>query len=84
VTQPTGLPTDQARPMIRRLLNGELGPQEVRLGAVNRRGRTIEIRVIGSPLTRDGEGTIGAILVMDPVDPASAGAWPSHPSPTQP
>jgi len=63
-----GLPTERLRPMIRRLLNGELQPQEMRLGAVNRRGRTIEVRVVGSPLAFDGGGTPGAILVMDPID----------------
>jgi two-component system CheB/CheR fusion protein len=63
-----GLPTDQLRPMIRRVLSGDSDPQEARLAAVNRRGRTIEVRVVATPLSRDGEGTTGAILVMDPVD----------------
>jgi two-component system CheB/CheR fusion protein len=63
-----GLPTDQLRPMIRRVLSGDSDPQEALLTAVNRRGRTIEVRVVGTPLSRDGEGTTGAILVMDPLD----------------
>jgi two-component system, chemotaxis family, CheB/CheR fusion protein len=74
-----GLPTNQLRPMIRRVLAGDSGPQEVRLDAVNRRGRTIEVRVIGTPLTRDGDGTTGAILVMDVADGSPDG--PLSPSP---
>src|SRR4051794_37927791 len=65
-----GLPTDQLRPMLRRVLGGESGAHEVRLTAVNRRGRTIEVRVVGTPLSRDGEGTTGAILIMDLADGA--------------
>src|SRR4051794_20508847 len=63
-----GLPTDLLRPMIKRVLGGEDGPQETRLSAVNRRGRTIEVRVVCSPLSRDenGDGAAGVILVMDP------------------
>jgi two-component system CheB/CheR fusion protein len=59
-----GLPTAQLRPLIRRTLAGEAGPHEMVLPAVNRRGRTIEVRVVGTPLSRNGEGT-GAILIMD-------------------
>jgi two-component system CheB/CheR fusion protein len=63
-----GLPTDRLRSMIRSLLGGGAALQEVRLTAVNRRGRTIEVRVTGSPLCRDGEEVTGAILVMDVTD----------------
>jgi two-component system CheB/CheR fusion protein len=83
-----GLPTDQLRPMIRRLLNGDSDPQEILLTAVNRRGRTIEVRVVGTPLSRDSESAAGAILVMDsaelPPDGSNgvpvAGAAPSEAS----
>jgi two-component system, chemotaxis family, CheB/CheR fusion protein len=63
-----GLPTDQLRPMIRRMLSGDSDTQETRLTAVNRRGRTVEVRVVGTPLAHDGEGATGAILVMDIAD----------------
>jgi two-component system CheB/CheR fusion protein len=60
-----GLPTAQLRPLIRRTLAGEAGPHEMVLPAVNRRGRTILIRVAGSPLSgADGSAT-GAILLME-------------------
>ena len=60
-----GLPTGQLRPLIRRALAGEAGPHEMVLPAVNRRGRTILIRVAGSSLSgADGSAT-GAILLME-------------------
>ncbi|HKS53476.1 MAG TPA: CheR family methyltransferase [Pseudonocardiaceae bacterium] len=60
-----GLPTAQLRPLIRRTLAGEAGPHEMVLPAVNRRGRTILVRVAGSPLSgADGSAT-GAILLME-------------------
>jgi len=61
-----GLPTDQLRPLIRQVLAVDGETQEVRLGAVNRRGRQIDVRVVGTPLRRHGDGTTGAILVMEP------------------
>jgi two-component system CheB/CheR fusion protein len=60
-----GLPTDRLRPMIRHLLNADDGDRELRLGSVNRRGRQIDVRVVGAPLKRDGDGTTGVILVME-------------------
>jgi two-component system CheB/CheR fusion protein len=62
-----GLPTDQLRSLIRRTLAGEGGPQEETVDAVNRRGRSIEVRVLGSALTRGAE-TAGIILTMENVD----------------
>jgi two-component system, chemotaxis family, CheB/CheR fusion protein len=61
-----GLPTDQLRPMIRRVLAGDTDPQEIRLKAFNRRGRDIEVRVVGTPLSRHDGAATGVILVMDP------------------
>ena len=63
-----GLPTDRLRPLIRGVLGGDHEAAEANLPAVNRRGRTIEIRVVCTPLTRDAAGTTGAILLMEPVD----------------
>jgi two-component system, chemotaxis family, CheB/CheR fusion protein len=64
-----GLPTDLLRPMIRQLLGSEDGSQEARLPSVNRRGRQIGVRVVGTPLRRNGAGTTGVILVMDMEEP---------------
>ncbi len=69
-----GLPTDQLRPLIRRVLAGDPDIQEIRLGAVNRRGRSVEVRVVGTPLSRHGDETTGAILVMDVINSGPDGA----------
>ncbi|GAA4693192.1 PAS domain S-box protein [Pseudonocardia yuanmonensis] len=65
-----GLPLDLVRPVVRSTLSGEDGPQEVTLPAINRRGRSIDVRVIASPLRGDGGSVVGAILTME----ESAGA----------
>jgi two-component system CheB/CheR fusion protein len=63
-----GLPTDRLRQIIRRVLNdGALG-EEAQLAAINRRGRPIDVRVVCTPLTRNGEGVTGTILVMEAVE----------------
>jgi two-component system CheB/CheR fusion protein len=63
-----GLPTDRLRSLIRRTLADEDGSQEATVGAVNRRGRSIEVRVLGSGLkTAAGEVT-GVILTMEGVE----------------
>jgi two-component system CheB/CheR fusion protein len=66
-----GLPTDELRPMIRQLLNVDVDRREAHLVAVNRRGRQIGVRVVGTPLRRDGNGATDVILVMD-LDGAAA------------
>ncbi len=60
-----GLPTQQLRSLIRRTLSAENGPREVVLSAVNRRGRTILVRVSGSPLNGTDGLTNGTILIME-------------------
>jgi two-component system CheB/CheR fusion protein len=60
-----GLPLERLGPMIRRALDGEAGAQEMLLAAVNRRGRHIEVRVLGSPLTDHDARPTGAILMME-------------------
>jgi two-component system CheB/CheR fusion protein len=67
-----GLPTDRLRSLIRRTLAGESGPQEATVAAVNRRGRSIEVRVLGSALTRGTQDPAGIILTMEHVDGQSA------------
>ncbi len=65
-----GLPTDELRPLIKQALNdGEQVP-EIRLAAVNRRGRKVDVRVACSPLT-DMDGATGVIMLMEPEEPLS-------------
>jgi two-component system CheB/CheR fusion protein len=76
-----GLPTDQLRPLIRRVLAGHQDGSEVALKAVNRRGRVVEVRVTGAPLAV-GDGVLsGVILVMDLMDLT---AEDGRPAPAEP
>jgi two-component system CheB/CheR fusion protein len=61
-----GLPTDALKPMVLRLIMDEPGG-ELRLDAVNRRGQTIRVRVIGTAMRTEGKAA-GAVLVIDEVD----------------
>ncbi len=70
-----GLPTDRLRSIIRGILAGEDGPQGATVPAVNRRGRSIEVRVLGSPL-RGAEEATGVILTMEEVDGEDSSAVP--------
>jgi two-component system, chemotaxis family, CheB/CheR fusion protein len=71
-----GLPTDRLRPLLRQALGGE-GPQEMALSAVNRRGRSIEVRVLGSALRgHDDDAPAGVILTMEDVEAKVDGASP--------
>ena len=69
-----GLPTDQLRSMIRRTLSGEEGPHEVTVDAVNRRGRSIGVRVLASALhsATDTEADAGIILTMEEIGNGAA------------
>ncbi len=59
---------EQLRPLIRAAVAGKGSEQPVRLGAINRRGRPVDLAVSASPLTlRENEPT-GAIVLMDPAD----------------
>ena len=60
-----GLPTDRLRSLIRRTLADEDGSQEAIVDAVNRRGRTIEVRVLGSALRAITGEVAGIILTME-------------------
>ena len=62
-----GLPTDRLRSLIRRTLTGEDGPQETTVAAVNRRGRGIDVRVLGSALHGSSDAA-GIILTMEHVE----------------
>jgi two-component system CheB/CheR fusion protein len=60
-----GLPLQMLRPLLRSALGGETGEAEI--GAVNRRGRTIAVRVVCTPLNgrETDAGSDGAIIVME-------------------
>ncbi|MCW2631293.1 MAG: cheR [Pseudonocardia sp.] len=60
-----GLPTGQLRPMIRRTLSGDPARQMQVVPAINRTGRSITVRVIGSPLNGADKEPSGAILLME-------------------
>ncbi|HEY2766232.1 MAG TPA: CheR family methyltransferase [Pseudonocardiaceae bacterium] len=60
-----GLPTDQLRPIIRQTLGGDDGPHELQVKAVNRRGRTINVRVLCTPLHSARPDARGALLVIE-------------------
>ena len=63
-----GLPVDRLRNEVRQAVSAGGEQFEVRMPAVNRFGRDIDVRVVGSTLWRDGE-VRGAVLVMDVVAP---------------
>jgi two-component system CheB/CheR fusion protein len=76
-----GLPLERLTPMLREILartpdrpvhdgaapraSGDGAVSELRLPALTRRGRTIEVRVTATPLRREGKAVAGAILVVD-------------------
>jgi two-component system CheB/CheR fusion protein len=64
-----GLPTGELRPLVRRVLGGEEAPQDVRLAAINRRGRPLEVRVVCTALSANGHPVEGAILLMESAEP---------------
>jgi two-component system, chemotaxis family, CheB/CheR fusion protein len=59
-----GLPVDRLRPLLRGVLSGQDGPHDIELEAVNRRGRTITVRVACTAMLEDGK-PVGAIIVME-------------------
>ena len=62
-----GLPTAEIAPWLRGILvgTGDGVTSTIELSALNRRGKTVELRVAGSPM-RSEEGAIsGLILVID-------------------
>jgi two-component system CheB/CheR fusion protein len=62
------LPTDRLRPLIRNAMSDHGEPLETVLPAVNRRGRSIIVRVVCTPLHLNNDEASGVILVMEPDD----------------
>jgi len=65
-----GLPFEQLRPLLRAASRPDGGPGEITLEAVNKRGRTITVRVAFTPLHNGLQrpSTGGAIVVMESDD----------------
>jgi two-component system CheB/CheR fusion protein len=63
-----GLPLEKVRPLLRDALGGESGESAV--DAVNRRGRSVTVRVVSTPLSGHSAGANwdGAIIVMEAED----------------
>ncbi|MDC7122759.1 PAS domain-containing protein [Cellulomonas fimi] len=59
-----GMPLEPLLPLVRQQLVGDAADSTVRVSAVNRRGRTVEVDVTITALRRSGAGVSGAILVM--------------------
>ncbi|MHC1559015.1 CheR family methyltransferase [Actinomycetospora sp. C-140] len=75
-----GLPTERLRPLVRGALNGD-GDESLRVEAINRRGRTVQLALTASPLRLRNSGPTGAIVLMDQSD-SSDGTEPSEPTAT--
>ncbi|MDX6292124.1 MAG: two-component system, chemotaxis family, CheB/CheR fusion protein [Kribbellaceae bacterium] len=63
-----GLPTETLRPLVRQAISDPAFVSEVRLDAVNRRGRPISLRLVCSALRSPDGRQRGALLVMEPVE----------------
>jgi two-component system CheB/CheR fusion protein len=66
-----GLPVDELSPGVRAAASGQTDVPEVRVQAVNRRGRSMAFDVRFAPLLADGRGPDGVIVLVDPVGAAS-------------
>jgi two-component system CheB/CheR fusion protein len=73
-----GLPVGELRPVVRPALSEPVYNDEVQLGAVNRRGRHLTVRVVCSSLRNRAGQSAGAILIMEPLEQAGDG---DHESP---
>jgi two-component system, chemotaxis family, CheB/CheR fusion protein len=69
-----GLPLDGVRGALRRVLTGADARVEMELEALNRRGRSLDVRVTLLPLGAAPEAVTGAILLTAPVDGHRDGA----------
>jgi two-component system CheB/CheR fusion protein len=66
----SGLPTERLKPLVREVVFDGSGGNELVMEAVNRRGRTIELRVAVTPLLSGDDEPSGALLLMEPHDDA--------------
>ena len=66
-----GLPFEELRPLLRSAVGSGHTSGEVAVGAVNRRGRSVMVRVACTPLDKSAAGAEGAIIVMETDDAAA-------------
>jgi len=62
-----GLPVEKVRALLRGVLSDGQTPAEVTLDVVNRRGRSIALRVTADPLRGGSDGAPGALLLLESV-----------------
>ncbi|MFN2561210.1 MAG: PAS domain-containing protein [Jatrophihabitans sp.] len=67
----SGLPTEQLKPLIGDVLHGEDPAAELKLDAINRRGRSIALRVTVTPLRSDSDAPTGVLVLMEQPPPRS-------------
>jgi two-component system CheB/CheR fusion protein len=62
-----GLPLERLKPLLLGVLDGEQDgmAREATLPALNRRGRSLEVRVTATPLRRNGGAVTGAIILVE-------------------
>ncbi len=60
-----GLPVEQLRPALRTVTNDGASPAEQQVKSVNRRGRTVDVRVLVNALRRTDGTVTGTVLVME-------------------
>ena len=68
-----GLPVDRLKAPLRKVLRDGDGRVEIVVDATNRRGRTIQCRVVALPMSGDGQGTTGAVVMMEELPEQMAG-----------
>jgi two-component system, chemotaxis family, CheB/CheR fusion protein len=69
-----GLPVERVLPLLKQALAGEREVEGIGLEAVNRRGRSILVRVACSPLIGLAGEAVGAIIILETDDAVSAAA----------
>ncbi|GAB2476155.1 CheR family methyltransferase [Jatrophihabitans fulvus] len=61
----TGMPMEQVRPLVREVVFGGRENGEIRVDAINRRGRPVRLRISVTTLHADGRDPDGALLLME-------------------
>ena len=64
----SGMPTDEIKGFVRAVIAMESPSGDQVLSAVNRRGRSVRLRVTVTPLLSDGAEPAGALLLMEAGD----------------
>lgn len=69
----SGLPTEQLKPLIRDVIFSGSSAAELKLDAINRRGRSISLRITVTPLLSGADAPNGALVLMEQLGAAAAG-----------